>query len=253
MKPTPPLFESAFRLTVAPDWWLPTHRHEGLAEYILPETGAMISRQKGTEHIVQAGEISYTPPSTEHERIAQGESKPVRFITVRFHASSGQLPTECAHLSDPDGRLYELAQWMMEHHPATSETEEALLQALGAAFIAEHHYELAKPSASISQRATQYMRRHLDEALRVDAVAAHVNLSKHHFIKIFKAETGTTPMAALRRMRVNTARSLIEDGMFTLDAIARSVGFNDGSHLGKICKKISGKTPGQLRKASLKE
>ncbi len=48
-----------------------------------------------------------------------------------------------------------------------------------------------------------YMLCHLDEALSLDAVAAHGYLSKYHFSRIFKEETGESVCAFLKRCRMD--------------------------------------------------
>lgn len=52
-------------------------------------------------------------------------------------------------------------------------------------------------------RSMDYIMQHLEEDLTLDTVAAHVFLSKYHFSRIFKAETGETVHSFIRRCRVD--------------------------------------------------
>lgn len=45
-----------------------------------------------------------------------------------------------------------------------------------------------------------YIMKHLDENLSLDTVAAHFFISKYHFSRIFKEETGESVYAFIKRL-----------------------------------------------------
>jgi transcriptional regulator GlxA family with amidase domain len=67
---------------------------------------------------------------------------------------------------------------------------------------------------------------HLDEDLSIAALAARANLSERSFARAFRTEIGQTPAAYVETLRVERARSLLEDGAESLDAVARAAGFS---------------------------
>lgn len=61
--------------------------------------------------------------------------------------------------------------------------------------------------------------------LSVEALAAAVGLSGRHFARRFRAELGESPARYVERVRVETARHLLETEVAGLDVIARRCGF----------------------------
>ncbi|MET0284364.1 MAG: GlxA family transcriptional regulator [Polyangiales bacterium] len=66
---------------------------------------------------------------------------------------------------------------------------------------------------------------HPDAALDVPSLAARVNMSVRHFARSFRAETGTSPAAYVERVRVETARRLLETSARSVEQIAEQAGF----------------------------
>ena len=58
----------------------------------------------------------------------------------------------------------------------------------------------------------------------VDKLASLVNISPHHFHKIFRAETGSTPMQYLAMLRLIKARELLESTFLSIKEIRQAVG-----------------------------
>ena len=103
------------------------------------------------------------------------------------------------------------------------------------------------PSDAI-QRVLHYAREHLREALSVEQLARVAHLSVRQFSRAFRAATGTTPAKAVEQLRVESARPLIENTAWSLDEIARSVGFRDGGHMRAGFLRVTGQTPQVLRR-----
>lgn len=93
------------------------------------------------------------------------------------------------------------------------------------------------------------MRARLDEDLGLDALAAAVGLTPWHFARAFRAATGETPLARLRRLRVERAAELIRAHTAPLAEIALACGFADQTHMTRAFRTVLGTTPGQLRAA----
>jgi len=83
----------------------------------------------------------------------------------------------------------------------------------------------------------------------LDILASNVNLSKYHFLRIFKKQFGLTPYDFILNERVNRASSLIQKGLSISEA-SYTVGFTDQSHFSKNCKKFFNHTPSYLQKNS---
>ena len=89
----------------------------------------------------------------------------------------------------------------------------------------------------------------LDTNFTLDALASNVNLSKYHFLRLFKKEFGLTPHAFIINQRLNKANRLIQKGV-SISQASIEVGFNDQSHYTRNFKKFFGYTPLTLKKNS---
>lgn len=97
-------------------------------------------------------------------------------------------------------------------------------------------------------RAEQYINDHFQEPVNVDEMAASANLSRHHFSRIFKQETGLSPHQYLINIRLQHARELLSAQNVSLEDIASTCGFSSTSHFISTFKKETGMTPVNFKK-----
>ena len=81
--------------------------------------------------------------------------------------------------------------------------------------------------------------------LTVDALAERVFLSRYHFMRLFKAQTGSTVHAYIRQKRLMNAARLIREGVSAGKAAAES-GFADYSAFHRAFRESFGTSPGKL-------
>ncbi|QKF67873.1 transcriptional regulator, AraC family [Arcobacter venerupis] len=89
----------------------------------------------------------------------------------------------------------------------------------------------------------------IDENISLDKLADNCNLSKYHFLRVFKKEMGLTPHSFIINERLNRANHLIQKGK-TISEACMLVGFNDQSHFTRNFKKYFGYTPSLFQKNS---
>lgn len=82
----------------------------------------------------------------------------------------------------------------------------------------------------------------------IEEMAGLVELSVPHFQKLFKANTGTTPMAYLRDLRLTRASECLESSFNQLKQIRVHIGMADDSHFTRYFKNKFGLTPSAYRK-----
>jgi AraC-like DNA-binding protein len=101
----------------------------------------------------------------------------------------------------------------------------------------------------IVKRSLELINDCIDENISLDRLALNCNLSKYHFLRVFKKEIGLTPHSFIINERLNRANNLIKNGK-TISEASLLVGFNDQSHFTRNFKKYFGYTPTLLQKNS---
>lgn len=91
------------------------------------------------------------------------------------------------------------------------------------------------------EKIDEYIKAHLDEAIRVEELANIIKLGKEQFTRRFKQATGKTPYQYILEFRVREAQQLMAKGNMYLCDIAATVGFSDQSHLKRCLRRICGK------------
>lgn len=98
--------------------------------------------------------------------------------------------------------------------------------------------------------AVQYIRKNLTETISVPDLAREVSLSPSAFAHSFRAATGTTPYQYLKRVRLDTARSmLVNEPETSVAEIAHAVGYANPSHFISEFKRRFRVTPGELARS----
>ena len=94
--------------------------------------------------------------------------------------------------------------------------------------------------------ALSYINENITKDLAIDDMAAMCYMSRYHFMRIFKAQTGCTVHNYIRQKRLVLAARLIREGM-SASAAAAECGFSDYSAFHRAFSKTFGVSPGKLR------
>ncbi len=108
----------------------------------------------------------------------------------------------------------------------------------------------ASPEAAYDPKiaaALSYINEHLSEELPVETLAEQVYLSRYHFMRLFKAQTGSTVHAYVRQKRLLAAARMIREGVPAGKAAA-DCGFGDYSAFHRAFRECFGLSPGELKK-----
>ena len=97
------------------------------------------------------------------------------------------------------------------------------------------------------QKTLSYINENLGGELNVDILADRVFLSRYHFMRLFKQQTGSTVHAYVRQKRLLYAARLIREGIPAGQAAAEC-GFNDYSVFNRAFHECFGFGPAALKK-----
>lgn len=97
------------------------------------------------------------------------------------------------------------------------------------------------------EEALEYISRHISENIDLNKLAIGTCLSKDHFIRIFKKETGMTPQKFINQKKIERAQLLLVTQPHSVKHIALSLSFEDFSYFNRLFKKMTGYTPKDYR------
>jgi len=94
--------------------------------------------------------------------------------------------------------------------------------------------------------------RHLEanfaEAHSLEDLAARANLSRFHFLRVFREITGTSPTSFLIGVRLRAAAERLQGESAPVTEIALDAGFNDISHFNHLFRRAFAMSPGAWRR-----
>ena len=88
---------------------------------------------------------------------------------------------------------------------------------------------------------------HLDQDLRIERLAEHVNMSPRNFARVYLAKAGSTPARMVETLRLEAARRLLEETELPLKRIAALTGHADELNLRRTFQRRMSVTPGAYR------
>ena len=230
------------------------HQHDDHHEIIVVCQGQIETHIAGKILRGGPGSVLFYPRRLAHQEAGVGGAV-LETLFVGFQAGAAGLSLGAAPIIsfDQSGRIQALLRWMHELSPAARTvqqvTQAALLQAL--LYELASHPAFNSPAAQVVHTATQYMREHLAEPLRLADVARVVYLSPFHFSRLFRRVAGQSPMRFLAKCRVEAAHSLLRSSTLPMKAIARRTGLSDPFHFSRTFRRMVGYPPGRVRRPSV--
>lgn len=116
-----------------------------------------------------------------------------------------------------------------------------------AAGYTSHINALSSPERDI-HRVIEYMNSHLADKVTTPELAGLLHIHPNYFIRLFKAHMGVPPLSYWNRLRVERAKSLLENTALPISDIMQQVGFEDISTFSRFFKHYTGYNPRQFRK-----
>lgn len=110
-------------------------------------------------------------------------------------------------------------------------------------------YTLCFNEENIISNSLEYIKDTLNENITLNTLADVSNLSKYHFLRVFKKNIGLTPHHYILTLKVQKAKDMIIKGA-SLSSAAHELGFCDQSHFIRNFKKIYGYSPKKLLEKS---
>lgn len=246
-------------LSCANDRQFAAHLHDGYVLW-LNSAGGEHYQVKGASDILQPGSISIIEPGVVHaNRPCSPERRHLRsfYFSERFLVNMSErifgdsrwsvLPTSV--LTDRTlWREFVVLHEDLLHSAPSFQAEEAIVSGFGRLLTSRKGLQAGEEAVAVDgwrmRRVMEYFTAHIDRQFTLDEVAAEVQCTSFHLIRLFRAAKGVAPHSYLVQLRLEHARKLLADGCAIVDAALRS-GFSDQSHLTRLFKTRFGVTPGE--------
>ena len=93
----------------------------------------------------------------------------------------------------------------------------------------------------------QSMNKEYYKSYTLSDYAKMCNMSKFHFLRVFKEITGTSPLEYRNEIRLEHAKELLKDTTLPINEISSKVGFSSGAYFCDAFKNKTGLSPLQYR------
>ncbi len=97
-----------------------------------------------------------------------------------------------------------------------------------------------------------YMDENYMHTISLDKISRNLYLSPVYISKIFKEETGESPINHLIKVRLAKAREILQQSSLSIKEVAKSVGYEDPYYFSKLFKKYYGTSPLKFKQNSEK-
>ena len=202
----------------------------------------------GVAHPIGPGCVSLVPPGVVVEYHYRGRSEHL-YAHLRLVGSARSTPQRIPVVQDSGAETpmlsslfrQAIAAWPRTPARAAAEVWTVLWRVAQLAAPTE-----AAPHAAVGT-ALAYIEAHLAEPLSVPEIARSAGVSHNHLTRLFRAETGDTVVAHIRRRRMERARHLLRESTLSIPTVAASVGIGDLQAFNKACRRELGAAPRAVR------
>lgn len=225
------------------DWRMARHRHEGMHELIVVISGRIRTAIAGERLEAGPGHALHYPAGEAHEECAHGGQQ-LQTVCIGWR---GDAPSRPRIVPDARGRLVEIARWLAELGGEPGAGSRRVADGLMLALRHELLRDGGRRSDGLVERVRAWAMPHLAQHVSLDDLAAAAGLSRFHFVRAFRAASGTSPARWLRHQRLQAARTLILTTDLPLREIAPRAGFADEFQMSRVFRRETGAPPSRLR------
>lgn len=213
---------------------------------------------------IRPGDVCLVPARTRHWINSQGKqglillSLEPSFLADTVPDSIDRKNAELLpHFARADPLIYHIGLSLKTALEINSADSHFYVEALGVALTAHlmQFYTAEKyllpidiaPEEAKIQRAKDYIQAHLTENLSLKAIAATIDLSQHHFCRVFKKTTGLSPWQYVIQQKIALAEQLLRNPQLTVAQISRQLGYSTSAQFSNFFRHHTGVTPSAYR------
>lgn len=256
---------------------MPVHQHLAV-EIMYVISGACVVEAQNEAIEMKKGEFIMLDSLVPH-RLVVAEGRPCRMLNLEFvftvneqhYPSVRQLAIDNPSLrrlldrrdpyyvyKDPNDVYRILHSLVVELDDRNRESDWQVQLLLGqlmlrVAQLIDREEELQASDGSQStyvRKALEYIHQHYDFELKVEDIAAAVNLHPGYLHRIFKQQLGMTPVQYVTEFRMGKAKMLLTNTNIPVSDIADYVGLSNRQYFSFVFKKHTGQSPLEYRRSA---
>lgn len=201
--------------------------------------------------ISRPGTLTYIPP---HQVVTYSESEDYEYMRVEFlladvetHEQIVPFDDFCILFNSTPYDIKNNIQTLVDQSPFVTESEELtatkefydfFCNIIKQKYPSEHSDVNTNIKAVIKHIQTNKFRRET-----VKDYAKIAGLSEQYFRTLFKKETGMSPIEFRNYLRIEHAKILLCDSIYTNEFVSTYIGFDDPNYFARLFKKFTGYTP----------
>lgn len=97
------------------------------------------------------------------------------------------------------------------------------------------------------QDALLYFNSNFSSPIRISELAARLQVSQQYLARLFKAETGMSPLQYLNRLRIEKAKEAMRTSAVNISEAAMAAGFDNLYYFSRLFKQLEGMSPSAYR------
>lgn len=228
----------------------------------------------GKKYNAKAGDVIFVNPDDSHKKIPQNGDQIIEFSMGMYEFSLFDLPPSF-FISPYMDKIITLGDLKNEFNKScndvfnSSKSSRSFSSVLTRAeaykiigyllkelysydtlsFIPKKHF-VSSDRKSITNTIIRYLDENYMNDISLETISKNMFLSSIYISKMFKEETGESPINHLIRIRIRTAKTLLETTNFSIRTIATRVGYSDPFYFSKLFKKYYGMSPSHVRMLS---
>lgn len=202
----------------------------------------------GTPHVIRPGRVSLVPPGATVRYRYRGRSE---HLYAHLRLSAAGTPRTVPVVQDAGPELPMLSALLLQAVTSWPSTPASAAADVWAALWRVTRLTPPAPAPAgphpVVTAAISYIESRLADPLTVPEVARAAGISHNHLTRLFRAATGDTVVAYIRRRRLERAQHLLRESTLSVSAIAVSVGIGDLQAFNKACRRELGASPRAVR------
>lgn len=247
---------------------LPPHQHPDRMEICYLFEGKQIYEVEGEPYSLSGGDVFLTFPDERHGTGAFPEEKGIMYwLILKMPGPNESFINEGANTGHKWRKILEsiesrhfrgtpLLRYYLDEVIACCldkqrELREITVASYLSVFLLEmlasaQHQNKRKVSAGI-QKAVDYVNHHLNAPIQLEQLAEIADLSVDWFKEKFRRELGLPPGDFINRRKVEYAKQLLKNEVWSVTEIAYELSFSSSQYFATVFKRYAGQTPTDYR------